>query len=357
MSYRNRARTCGTYNFGETEDITVSIEERQTEVAYPYALSLDYDFTVNRNGNIGDNISWVIEKDGTIVLRRNAAGELAYKHYSNTSNSNIRVWLQEYIADGYQQISNIVEYQPGVTDTIELTLGENYSINRNGNIGDNVTWVIEKDGGIVLERNASDEQSYSYFSNIAGSQYNVWLKQFIEGEYKIISNTVSYEVGQTNFDLSVDVNFNLTRSGQLSDPVQWIIEQDGIVVLERSAADELHYSYFNNSPGSAYRVWLRMFINGQYEIVSDIVDYNVPAAYPYSLNLSGYTVSRTGSLGDNLSWVVIKNGATVLQRNAGNEMSYTYCSNTSGSDMSIYLQQFINEYYQPVSNTVEYSVP
>lgn len=357
MSYYNHANACGTYTFGETEDITVSIEEEQAEITHPYALSLDYDFTVNRSGYIGDNISWVVEKDGVIVLQRNAAGDLAFKYYSNTNNSNIRVWLQEYIVDGYQQVSNIVEYQPGVTDTIELTLDEGYNVSRSGNTGDNVTWVIEKDGDIVLERNASNELSYTYFNNIAGSQYNIWLKQFIDGEYTIVSNTISYEVGQTNFNLSVDVNFNLSRNGQLLDPVQWVVEQDGIVVLERNAANELDYTYFNNTPGSSYRIWLKMFIDGQYEIVSDVVEYDIPAAYPYNLSLSGYTVTRTGSLGDNLSWVVIKNGATVLQRNAANELSYTYFSNTPGSDISIYLVQFINGYYQPVSNTAEYSVP
>ena len=58
-----------------------------------------------------------------------------------------------------------------------------------------------------------------------------------------------------------------------------------------------------------------------------------------------------------MQWVIVKNGNVVLQRNAANELSYTYYSNTSGSTIQVYLQQFIGGYYQPVSNTVQYSVP
>ena len=356
MQYGGLPAPCGNYYYGETEDFTVAVDSSGVVPEYAYHLTLDHDFTVHRDGALGDDVSWVIEKNGQIVLQRNAAGELEYRYYSNTAGSDFRIWLQQFINGSYQQVSNVVEYTPGITDLYQLNLMSNYELQRSGMLGDNVQWVIEKDGAVVLQRNASNELSYTYFNNVDGSSYRVWLQQFINGQYLVVSNTVSYDVGQVLFTLTVNGQFELTRNGQLGDEVQWVIERDGVVVLERYAANELTYTYFNNNPGSSYRVWLKMFVNGQYEVVSNIVEYQVPAAYPYTLTLGpNYQINRSGSLGDNVQWVIVKNGSVVLQRLASNELSYTYYSNTPGSTIQVYLQQFIGGYYQPVSNTVTYT--
>ena len=240
----------------------------------------------------------------------------------------------------------------------ELNQGTNYQLQRSGVFGDSVQWVIEKDGVIVLERNAENELDYTYFSNTNGSQFRVWLKQFINGEYKVVSNTIEYEVGNSQFSLTVDQSFELSRTGMQGDQVQWVIEKNGSVVLERNAENELNYTYFSNTPGALVRVWLQMFIDGSYQIVSNVIEYQVPASLPYTLSVDGsYQITRTGNLGDNLTWVIVKDGNIVLQRNAANELSYKYYINTSGSNFEVYFHQFIDGYYQIVSNTVQYSVP
>lgn len=358
MRYGGYPQPCGNYYYGETEDFTVTIDTGEPAPELSHHLTLDYDFTVHRDGAIGDAVSWVIERDGNIVLQRNASGELEYRYFYNYLGGDFRIWLQAFAGGSYQRVSNIVEYTPGITDLFELNLGSDYELHRSGQYGDNLQWVIEKDGEIVLERYAGNELSYTYFNNTEGSRFRVWLKQFINGEYRVVSNTIEYEVGQNLFALTVNQQFEITRTGQLGDPVQWVIEQDGNVVLQRNAANELNYTYFNNTPGSLYRVWLQMYIDGSYQVVSNIVEYDVPASFPYTLSLgTGYQVNRSGNLGDPVSWVIVKNGSIVLQRNAANELSYTYYSNTPGSTIQVYLQQFIGGYYQPVSNTVQYTVP
>ena len=357
MQYGAYPEPCGTYYYGETEDFAVSIENTPVVNDYSHHLTLDYSFELSRTGQLGDPVIWVVEKDGEIVLRRNAAGELRYRYYRNFDGDNIRVWLEQFIDGSYQQVSNIVEYTPGVTDLYELTLSDNFELGRTGQLGDSVQWVIEKDGEIVLQRNAANELNYTYFNNTTGSDFRVWLQMFLDGQYQVVSNTVEYTPDIDQFELSMGNTFELNRTGHVGDPVQWVIEKDGEIVLQRNAADELNYTYFNNTAGSEFRVWLQMFVDGQYQVVSNIVEYTVPASYPYTLSLSNYTVSRSGNLGDNVSWVIIKNGAVVLQRNASNELSYTYFSNTSGSTIAIYLHQWIDGYYQPVSNTLTYTVP
>ncbi|OUS26990.1 hypothetical protein A9Q99_17435 [Gammaproteobacteria bacterium 45_16_T64] len=355
MKYGSYAGSCGNYTYGETEDIPVSIEDAAAPITHH--LTLSPEFMVQRDGALGESVNWIVEKDGNVVLQRNAASELEYSYFSNTQGSDYRIWLQKFIDGSYQRISNIVEYTPGITDLYELGLGEDYLLERSGSIGDSVQWVIEKDDTVVLQRNAANELDYTYFSNTEGSSFRVWLQQFIDGEYKVVSNTIEYEVGQNAFTLTVDGLFGLTRNGQLGDSVQWVIEKDSNIVLERNAANELEYTYFSNTPGSSFRVWLKMFIDGSYQVVSNIVEYDVPSSYAYGLTLgANYELTRTGNLGDSVGWVVIKDGSVVLQRNAANELSYTYFSNTPGSTIQVYLRQFISGAYQQVSNVVQYTV-
>lgn len=359
MKYGNYASPCESYYYGETEDVLVQIESNDIPVVaeQSHTLKLDHDFTVQRDGSLEDDVTWVVEKDGVVVLRRNAKGELKYRYYSNTTGSDIVIWLESFVDGSYQQISNEVTYTPGISDLFELDLSSGYQLQRSGNLGDSVQWVIEKDGEIVLQRNAANELSYTYYRNDLGSQFEVWLEQFINGEYKRVSNVVSYEVGQHQFNLSVDADFSIYRNGQLGDAAQWVIEKDGDIVLERNAANELEYIYFDNTPGASIRVWLKMFIDGAYQVVSNIVEYQVPTAFSFQLAVaSDYTLTRSGSLGDNVQWVIVKNGNTVLQRNAANELSYRYFSNTSGSSIQAYLQQFQNGRYVRVSNTITYTV-
>lgn len=57
---------------------------------------------------------------------------------------------------------------------------------------DGLTWVIEFNDRIVLERNAEDELSYRPM-NYGNGIVRVWLKAWIDGKYEIVSNTVEYE--------------------------------------------------------------------------------------------------------------------------------------------------------------------
>lgn len=54
----------------------------------------------------------------------------------------------------------------------------------------------------------------------------------------------------------------------------WQIKKDGVVVLERSASNELSYCYTDQSPGT-YSICLTAFVEGQYVPVSNVVEYTI----------------------------------------------------------------------------------
>ena len=57
----------------------------------------------------------------------------------------------------------------------------------------------------------------------------------------------------------------------------------------------------------------------------------------------------------NLGWIVLRNGDQVLHRNAENELSYRYFSNSPGT-YEIYLTAYVSGQYVPISNTVTYTL-
>jgi hypothetical protein len=56
-----------------------------------------------------------------------------------------------------------------------------------------LVWVVEKDGNVVMRRNAKDESEFTYFDNTSGD-YRVWLERFYDGSYLPASNIVEYSV-------------------------------------------------------------------------------------------------------------------------------------------------------------------
>jgi PKD repeat protein len=73
-----------------------------------------------------------------------------------------------------------------------LTL-DDYTTTRDPADSKTLVWVVEKDGNVVMRRNAKDESEFTYFDNTSGD-YRVWIERFYDGDYLIASNIVEYSV-------------------------------------------------------------------------------------------------------------------------------------------------------------------
>ncbi|MBO5448359.1 MAG: hypothetical protein J5994_03420 [Ruminococcus sp.] len=88
------------------------------------------------------------------------------------------------------------EYEAMLRKSYTLTVDDNYVVHRTeGEYEDNnLGWVITLNGRQVLDRNAEDEYTYKYSDDCG--DYTVTLTAFIDGEYRPVSNTVSYTISR-----------------------------------------------------------------------------------------------------------------------------------------------------------------
>lgn len=101
--------------------------------------------------------------------------------------------------------------------------------------------------------------------------------------------------------------------------------------------------------------FLFWFVAGLVATVAGVRAAERPRAEAYQLWIdSDYKISRSGVLGESLTWVIVRDGEQVLGRLATNELSYTYFNNQSGSEYFAYLEQWGGQYYVRVSNIVGY---
>lgn len=433
------AQPCGNIGYGETEDYTVKLPDAPAPSTFPYTLTLEPGFWVSRSGDLGDNLTLVVEMDGKRVFGGNAAGRLRDRYWRNAAGSHYRIWLEASNGNGYKTVSNTVSYQPGVTDRVVLTrdasqgsirpstafqgnwviarqggevvrqpaqagvplqfaftYGERYQVwaessvngkdeaisvplafregfpspyidleveadfllRHNGPSGKPLSWVIRENGVEVLRQPTGGASELRYpFQK--GSQYKVWIEQAVGGESVQVSDAEYFSPGLTDlFQLTIGANNKVTRSGSLNDPLTWVIEEDGNIVLERNAAHELTLAY---SPYYPTRIWLTRFENGYYQRVSNVVRFDgtralVEGYLPlYQLSVDGsQNLTRTQGTHTMLTWVIEEDGQIVLERSAENELSYHYFAYTPGKRYRTWLKAFIDGRYQRVSPVVSY---
>ncbi len=326
-----------------------AFQSTATASTYPYAISVAPDYTVYRNGPLDANLTWVIEKDGVIVLQRNARYNMHHRIYMPTVGSKYRVWLNETLNG---QVSNIIEVTVGETFSHQLSVDSAYGLTRSGSLGESLTWVIEKDGFIALERDATNELSYMYSGHVQGSHVRAWLKQSINGQYQRVSNCVEYVVGgHPSYEISIDQSHRVVRTGYQGEPVLWRIERDGVLQNYVNAMFDLQWVDYEHAAGSSYTVTL-VADDGVYTRVSNTIQYSVDdIPTTYSLMYDGTTLMRSGSIGDPLTWVIEQNGRITLERVASNELEFTPWF-LPGTQYRFWLTQFISGGYQRVSNII-----
>ncbi|MDA3923772.1 MAG: Ig domain-containing protein [Kiritimatiellae bacterium] len=75
-----------------------------------YLLEIDDLNRFTRSQGDDHKLTWIISKDGEVVLRRNAKNELTYTYNKNYDPGVYTCYLQAYVDSDFRQVSNTIEY-------------------------------------------------------------------------------------------------------------------------------------------------------------------------------------------------------------------------------------------------------
>ncbi len=240
---------------------------------YPISHTVSLDgYEVSRSGELGEDLSWVVSKNGNEGLHRNAANETSYRD-PNLRPGHYTVYLEKFLNGGYQRCSNVVEYTYGdvdVKNSYQVSIADKFTVVRNGGLGGDLQWIFEKDGEIIYSRDAADELSYLYPDLQEGASYKVWLEQRFDGT--VISNILSFTIPDKEypFCIAIDERYNVFRSGLIDEQVGIYVMRDGKLYRMKNM------KYSSMTTMFADKVWLYQYYNGTWwKRVSGVIDYEL----------------------------------------------------------------------------------
>jgi len=247
-----------------------------------HSLVLDENYVVTRthgDGPNGGGLSWLVKRNGTQMLERNALSETRYQYFMNYSGYTYTIHLQ-YLG---QRVSNILTYTPpNAVYSVHITSASAHS----GIAGEQISpYVITTDqpcdqfsaSGLPsgLEVTASGA--------VIGvpTEYGSFpVKISASGADGVAAKTVTFNIQQggddyiTKYRLSIDENHVVTRTAGEQPGLVWVVRVNGNQeVVRRSAAGEHTFSYSTEKETEHIQIRLEAWIKGKYRPVSNTVTY------------------------------------------------------------------------------------
>lgn len=225
-------------------------------------------------------------------------------------------------------------------------------------------WVVRDNGVEVLRRVAGNEEAFLYFRSGVSNTYTVHLEAWLNGAYRTVSN----KVGKPSATLAfLGESRLLLRAGQAMTP--YTIELNAAyqtlnvgTLPAGLVRDGALITGTPTTPG-IYTVALGA-VAGAGTALRTLTIEVVPAVSTgqpqdaFSLRIDGnHTVTRSEGQLEGLAWVVVKDGETVLKRQAKGEAVFTYHRNFMPGSFAVYLEASIQGRPARVSNIVGYTTP
>ncbi len=230
--------------------------------------------------------------------------------------------------------TNSAEYEAKLRESYTLTVDDNYVVTRTKGVYEdcNLGWVITQNGIQVLDRNASNEYTYKYSDSYG--DYTVTLTAFIDGEYRPVSNTVSFTINskerKSSEDISIDKLKNSLKNtcktmnnvyengnkvyftyriGFVCDP-----DHDGeydMIAFSRGG-DEDQYQEVSTNAGNM------SLLGGFSNVIDESFDYFVwfdegsQKDYLCAMHTVGNNITVADCMTDDILWTLDENGYTLF---------------------------------------------
>ncbi len=255
-----------------------------------------------------------------------------------------------------------------VEDRFHLAVLPGYHILRTSGKGDALRWVVCRNGQRVYEYADAGRTQFSYGRHSVTGEFTVFLEDFTGGRFTRVSNIVGYRVpdGPQGPVLSSDRTYVL-QSG-ISAELQ--LQASGS--SNRFAAEGLPAGLALNdtngliagAPLAPAVAEALVTVIGPDGVSTSPVVFHVESPHSMDPYLGLYLIKldplngliRSPGRHTNLTWIISRDGETVLRRSADSELSYTYDRNYVTGAYTCCLQAYVDGAYRQVSNLVGYNV-
>jgi len=255
-----------------------------------------------------------------------------------------------------------------VEDRFHLTVLPSFNIKRTFGSGDSLRWVVCRNGQRVYEYPDAGKIMFNYGRHGEPGEFIVFLEAHVNGEIARVSNQVGYRTfGNAQAPVLInDRTLTLQTGTAVSIPLLATGEPEAYLADSLPTGLSLNSStgVIAGTPTQVGLIETLITVTGAGGASQTAVIFETVAptsADPflklYVLDLDALNrLTRTPGTHAGLTWTIAKDERVVLNRNAMQELTYTYSMNHIPGVYSCYLQAYVNGAYRRVSNTVTYTV-
>lgn len=312
-----------------------------------FSLRIDGNHTVTRNDGELEGLAWVVIKDGEIVLKRAAKGELAYTYHRNFIAGGFAIYLEAFVQGRPTRVSNIVGYVTPTHDGAPVFVSPRHILLLAGRPVS--LPILASDAPVSYQATGLPPGlSLSSAGVLSGtpSAAGVYPVTFSATKAGLTGTTpFTLEIGaaagsSTYADrhrLSIDGNYTVSRTPGDDPNLTWVIRRDGVEQLSRLARGELSYCYYRNFEAGVYTVHLEAFLAGAYQVVSNTVSYTVGTAPGQAL--LGHAL---GAVNGNTTTFLEPKMAVTTTASGAPALGLTYTVNLTDGAVTVTLEQSAN---------------
>jgi len=253
-------------------------------------------------------------------------------------------------------------------DRFHLAVLPGFNIKRTPGSDESLRWVVYRNGQRIYEYPDAATLIFNYKRHSKPGEFNVFLEAFVDGEFARVSNIVGYRtVGDGQAPVLMNDRKYLLQTGAFVSIELKASEEQVLFAVDQLPAGltlDSETGLISGTPAQIGITASRISVTGESGVSQTVIAFEVIAPKSTDTYLKKYVlgldelnrISRSPGYDQGLVWVIKRDGQVVLERNAYNELAYTYFRNHLPGAYTCCLKAYLNGAYRQVSNSVEYTV-
>jgi hypothetical protein len=323
-------------------DTRISNEDR-------FQLTVLPEYNIMRTFGTDESLRWTVYRNGQRIYEYTDTGNTMFNYKRHSKSGEFTVFLEAFVDGEFTRVSNIVGYRTLSDQQGPILINDRKYVLQSGTSVD--IQLQATSNPIYFE---ADQLPVGLILNgtngrITGTPMTVRVTESIISitEEDAVSQTpVTFEVRTPEssetysklYLLALDELNRITRSPGYHESLTWIISKDDEPMLERSAKNELTYTYYMNYQPGVYTCYLQAYLDGAYRQVSNSIEYTVENNSDFSEN--GFPNLVEHAMGTRAGTEPHHTTPTLINvRTEGDSsyLTYRYSVNTDATDVRLFV--------------------